>query len=169
MNIILSGVFSSGIGDHYYPSNDLDPYIKDKNDDDDSEELEDMIINPTDSVIVCARTEDDLSLLEVKLWDLSNNQPSVVASKNSNAGAVFSISLSEDNPFVLAIGGSEGKLQGLLRFLSQDDDDSEELEDMIINPTDSVIVCARTEDDLSLLEVHILEDVGTSEMNIIYF
>ncbi|RYR66132.1 hypothetical protein Ahy_A03g012075 isoform A [Arachis hypogaea] len=119
MNIILSGVFSSGIGDHYYPSNDLDPYIKDKNDDDDSEELEDMIINPTDSVIVCARTEDDLSLLEVKLWDLSNNQPSVVASKNSNAGAVFSISLSEDNPFVLAIGGSEGKLQGLLRFLSQ--------------------------------------------------
>ena len=47
----------------------------------------------------------------VKLWDLSNNQPSVVASKNSNAGAVFSISFSEDNPFVLAIGGSEGKLQ----------------------------------------------------------
>ncbi|RYR66191.1 hypothetical protein Ahy_A03g012164 isoform A [Arachis hypogaea] len=29
------------IGDLYYPSNDLDPYIKDKNDDDDSEELED--------------------------------------------------------------------------------------------------------------------------------
>lgn len=33
--------------------------------DDDSEELEDMIINPTDSVIVCARNEDDVSLLEV--------------------------------------------------------------------------------------------------------
>ncbi|KAL1364758.1 hypothetical protein AAHE18_03G239600 [Arachis hypogaea] len=62
-------VFSSGIGDHYYPSNDLDPYIKDKNDDDDSEELEDMIINPTDSVIVCARTEDDLSLLEVHIFE----------------------------------------------------------------------------------------------------
>ncbi|XP_020962479.1 uncharacterized WD repeat-containing protein C17D11.16 isoform X2 [Arachis ipaensis] len=62
-------VFSSGIGDLYYPSNDLDPYIKDKNDDDDSEELEDMIINPTDSVIVCARTEDDLSLLEVHILE----------------------------------------------------------------------------------------------------
>ncbi|XLR04133.1 hypothetical protein S83_070331, partial [Arachis hypogaea] len=34
----------------------------------------------------------------------------------------------------------------------QDDNDSEELEDMIINPTNSVIVCARIEDDLSLLE-----------------
>ncbi|KAK7386053.1 hypothetical protein VNO78_32123 [Psophocarpus tetragonolobus] len=57
-------VFSSGIGDLYYPSNDMDPYIKDKNDDD-SEELEDMIINPTDSVIVYACTEDEVSYLEV--------------------------------------------------------------------------------------------------------
>ncbi|MED6215983.1 hypothetical protein PIB30_003183 [Stylosanthes scabra] len=61
-------VFSSGIGDLYYPSNEMDPYIKDK-DDDDSEELEDMIINPTDSVIVCARTEDDVSLLEVHILE----------------------------------------------------------------------------------------------------
>ncbi|KAL1364740.1 hypothetical protein AAHE18_03G238500 [Arachis hypogaea] len=61
-------VFSSRIGDLYYPSNDLDPYIKDKNDDD-SEELEDMIINPTDSVVVCARTEDDFSLLEVHILE----------------------------------------------------------------------------------------------------
>ncbi|XLU95347.1 hypothetical protein S245_009699, partial [Arachis hypogaea] len=62
-------VFSSGIGDLYYPSSDLDPYIKDKNDDYDSEELEDMIINPNDSVIVRARTEDDLSLLEVHILE----------------------------------------------------------------------------------------------------
>ncbi|KAK9284757.1 hypothetical protein L1049_023934 [Liquidambar formosana] len=47
----------------------------------------------------------------VKLWDLSNNQPSCVASKNPKAGAVFSISFSEDNPFLLAIGGSKGKLE----------------------------------------------------------
>lgn len=33
--------------------------------DDDSDELEDMIINPTDSVIVYASTEDDVSHLEV--------------------------------------------------------------------------------------------------------
>lgn len=40
--------------------------------DDDSEELEDMIINPTDSVVVYACTEDEVSYLEVSelvvLW-----------------------------------------------------------------------------------------------------
>ncbi|KAK1326715.1 Histone-binding protein MSI1 [Acorus calamus] len=45
----------------------------------------------------------------VKLWDLSNNQPSCVASLK--AGAVFSLSFSEDSPSLLAIGGSKGKLQ----------------------------------------------------------
>ncbi|KAK2976588.1 hypothetical protein RJ640_024209 [Escallonia rubra] len=47
----------------------------------------------------------------VKLWDLSNNQPSCVASKNPKTGAIFSISFSEDCPFLLAIGGSKGKLE----------------------------------------------------------
>ncbi|KAJ1383894.1 WD40/YVTN repeat-like-containing domain superfamily [Sesbania bispinosa] len=65
-------LFSSGIGDLYYPSNDMDPFIKDKNDDD-SEELEDMIINPTDSVIVCARNEDDVSVLEVWILEDANS------------------------------------------------------------------------------------------------
>ncbi|CAN1353072.1 Uncharacterized WD repeat-containing protein C17D11.16 [Linum perenne] len=47
----------------------------------------------------------------VKVWDLSNNQPSCVASTNPKAGGVFSISFSEDNPFMMAIGGSKGKLE----------------------------------------------------------
>ncbi|KAL0552321.1 hypothetical protein IC582_011430 [Cucumis melo] len=47
----------------------------------------------------------------VKLWDLSNNEPSCVASTNPKAGAVFSVSFSEDCPFLLAIGGSKGKLE----------------------------------------------------------
>ncbi|KAJ1420971.1 WD40/YVTN repeat-like-containing domain superfamily [Sesbania bispinosa] len=51
-------LFSSEIGEPYYPSNDMDPYIIDNNDDD-SEELEDMIIHPTDSVIVCACSPKD--------------------------------------------------------------------------------------------------------------
>ncbi|KAI9087384.1 hypothetical protein K1719_030704 [Acacia pycnantha] len=46
-------LFSSGIGDLYYPSNDQDPYLNHENDDD-SEEAEDMTIYPTDSVVVCA-------------------------------------------------------------------------------------------------------------------
>ncbi|GAB2229484.1 hypothetical protein Droror1_Dr00023627 [Drosera rotundifolia] len=47
----------------------------------------------------------------VKLWDLSNNQPSCVASRNPKAGAIFSVSFSEESPFVLAIGGSQGSLE----------------------------------------------------------
>lgn len=47
----------------------------------------------------------------VKLWDLSNNQPSCIASKNPKAGAVFSISFSEDDPFLLAIGGTKEDLK----------------------------------------------------------
>lgn len=47
----------------------------------------------------------------VKLWDLSNNEPSCVASNNPKLGAVFSICFSEDSPFLLAIGGSKGRLE----------------------------------------------------------
>ncbi|KAL9269543.1 putative WD repeat-containing protein, partial [Drosera capensis] len=47
----------------------------------------------------------------VKLWDLSNNQPSCVATINPKAGAIFSVSFSEESPFVLAIGGSQGSLE----------------------------------------------------------
>lgn len=77
---------------------------------------------------------------QVKLWDLSNNQPSCVASLNPNLvctlkwipslclegitpiamlltgflvfqGAIFSVSFSNDSPFLLACGGSKGKLK----------------------------------------------------------
>ncbi|KAF3321397.1 Periodic tryptophan protein 1 [Carex littledalei] len=47
----------------------------------------------------------------IKLWDISNNQPTCVASQNPKAGKIFSISFSQDNPFLLAIGGLKGKLQ----------------------------------------------------------
>ncbi|KAK9090361.1 hypothetical protein Sjap_023538 [Stephania japonica] len=57
-------LFSTGPGDTYYPSNDLDPYLKDK-DDDDVEEVEDTTIKPSDAVIICASNEDDVSQLQV--------------------------------------------------------------------------------------------------------
>lgn len=47
----------------------------------------------------------------VKLWDLSNNQPSCIASLNPKLGAIFSVSFSDDNPFLLACGGAKGKLK----------------------------------------------------------
>ncbi|KAI9160214.1 hypothetical protein LWI28_006238 [Acer negundo] len=65
-------LFSKGNGDLYYPSNQMDPYLKDE-DDEDSEELEDMNISPDDAVIVCARNEDDVSHLEVYIYEESND------------------------------------------------------------------------------------------------
>ncbi|KAK3155657.1 hypothetical protein QOZ80_2BG0205990 [Eleusine coracana subsp. coracana] len=63
-------IFSSGMGDLYYPSNDMDPYLK-KNDgveeDEDEEEIEDNIIKPSDFVLVCAHSEDDVYSLQVNI------------------------------------------------------------------------------------------------------
>ncbi|XP_058742769.1 uncharacterized WD repeat-containing protein C17D11.16 isoform X1 [Vicia villosa] len=64
-------LFSS---DLYYQSNEMDPYIKDKKEEYDSEDLEDMVINPTDSVVVCARTEDDVNFLEVWILEDANTR-----------------------------------------------------------------------------------------------
>ncbi|EOA15794.1 hypothetical protein CARUB_v10007149mg [Capsella rubella] len=47
----------------------------------------------------------------VKLWDLSNNEPSCIATHTPNAGGLFNIAFSPDNPFLLAMGGSEGELK----------------------------------------------------------
>ncbi|XP_019089457.1 PREDICTED: periodic tryptophan protein 1 homolog [Camelina sativa] len=47
----------------------------------------------------------------VKLWDLSNNEPSCIATHKPNAGSLFSIAFSADNPFLLAMGGVKGTLK----------------------------------------------------------
>lgn len=62
-------LFGTVIANLYYPSNDMDPYLKDRDDDEDSEELEDKVIQPMDSVIVCARNEDDVSDIVVYIYE----------------------------------------------------------------------------------------------------
>ncbi|CAN8253653.1 unnamed protein product [Cochlearia groenlandica] len=58
-------LFSSCPGDLYYPSNDLDPYLKNNsNDKYDSEELEDITIRPTDSLIISTSIEGPISYLK---------------------------------------------------------------------------------------------------------
>lgn len=69
-------VFSKGLGDAFYPSNEVDPYLKD-HDDNDSEEEEDMIIRAEDSVIVCARNEEDISQLEVYIFEETEDGPNL--------------------------------------------------------------------------------------------
>ncbi|CAH2078587.1 unnamed protein product [Thlaspi arvense] len=72
-------LFSSGLGDLYYPSNEMDPYLKDAADDDeDEEDIDDTTIKPNDSVIICARNEDEVSHLEVYVYeDSSNGSPNM--------------------------------------------------------------------------------------------
>ncbi|OEL15647.1 putative WD repeat-containing protein C17D11.16 [Dichanthelium oligosanthes] len=62
-------IFSSGMGDLYYPSNDMDPYLNnnDDEDDDDDEEIDDKMIKPTDYVIVCAHSDEDIFSLQASL------------------------------------------------------------------------------------------------------
>ncbi|PPD76267.1 hypothetical protein GOBAR_DD26796 [Gossypium barbadense] len=90
---LLVGIelFSKGLGDLYYPSNEMDPFLKDQ-DDDDSEEVEDMTIRPMDSVIVCARTEDDVSHLELSQLEISRPVlPLCVRGEKGNFVAVGSM------------------------------------------------------------------------------
>ncbi|CAH8345826.1 unnamed protein product [Eruca vesicaria subsp. sativa] len=71
-------LISSGIGDLYYASNELDPYLKDAADDeDDEEDIDDTTIKPTDSVIICARNEDEVSHLEVYVYEESSGSPNM--------------------------------------------------------------------------------------------
>lgn len=62
-------LFGSGIENLYYPSNDMDPYLKD-DDGSDSEEHEDLIIKPDDAVIVCAQNEKGVNSLEVSILEV---------------------------------------------------------------------------------------------------
>ncbi|XP_058213841.1 uncharacterized WD repeat-containing protein C17D11.16-like [Rhododendron vialii] len=61
-------IFGAGIGGTYYPSNDMDPYLQGQADYD-SEELEDVIIKAEDAVLICACTEDEVSHLEVWIYE----------------------------------------------------------------------------------------------------
>ncbi|KAF8101072.1 hypothetical protein N665_0210s0008 [Sinapis alba] len=68
-------VFSSGRGDLYYPSNEMDPYLNNNTDDDyfDSDDIDAITIKPTDSLIICARVEDDINYLEVYIYESIQN------------------------------------------------------------------------------------------------
>ncbi|KAG7542302.1 WD40 repeat [Arabidopsis thaliana x Arabidopsis arenosa] len=70
-------LFSSGMGDLYYPSNEMDPYLKDVDDEDDEDDIDDTTVKPTDSVIICARNEDDVSHLEVYVYEESSGSPNM--------------------------------------------------------------------------------------------
>ncbi|KAJ6845435.1 periodic tryptophan protein 1-like protein isoform X2 [Iris pallida] len=67
----------SGVGNLYYTSNDMDPYLQ-GGDDEEEDEIEDLIIKTTDAVIVSAcTTEDEYSYLEASSFFMEEIMVSV--------------------------------------------------------------------------------------------
>ncbi|KAL5504218.1 PWP1 [Sanghuangporus vaninii] len=67
---IAAGPFSNIKGLTYYKDNDEDPYITLKEDEEELERKE-LEVLPTDNMLVTAKTEDEISLLEVYVYDES--------------------------------------------------------------------------------------------------
>ncbi|KAE8212534.1 hypothetical protein CF327_g3840 [Tilletia walkeri] len=71
-NPISLGPFSNLKGLAYFQNNDEDPYITLKGADaaaeDDEEEREELEVLPEDNLVICAKTEDDISQLEAYLY-----------------------------------------------------------------------------------------------------
>ncbi|UZJ55279.1 hypothetical protein CBS101457_004599 [Exobasidium rhododendri] len=68
------GPFSNIKGLQFYRNNDEDPYITLKDDTlDEDEEKEDLMVQPGDNLLVCAKTEDEVSLLEAYLYTSSDS------------------------------------------------------------------------------------------------
>ncbi|KAH9847491.1 WD40 repeat-like protein [Lenzites betulinus] len=64
------GPFSNIKGLTYYRNNDEDPYITLK-EDDESQERQELEVLPTDNLLVVAKTEDEISQLEIYVYDES--------------------------------------------------------------------------------------------------
>ncbi|OUM60938.1 hypothetical protein PIROE2DRAFT_51972 [Piromyces sp. E2] len=47
---------------------------------------------------------------QVRIWNIANNQPTCVVSRNLDVGKVFSAAFSLDSPFLAAVSGSKGKV-----------------------------------------------------------
>jgi periodic tryptophan protein 1 len=69
IDLIEANIFSNLKGLTYYTSNREDPYITLRDEED--EDQEDLMIQATDNLLLAAKTEDDISHLEVYLYDES--------------------------------------------------------------------------------------------------
>ncbi|KAK9826967.1 hypothetical protein WJX74_002048 [Apatococcus lobatus] len=69
---------------------------------------------PTCAISFCAAAPNLLATASadklVKLWNVSGNQPSMVASQNLKAGSVFAGGFSANAPHLFAVGGAKGSV-----------------------------------------------------------
>ena len=56
----------------------------------------------------CLRDLNDLSFVQVKLWDVSTQQPALIATQDLQVGAVFGAAFCPEAPWLLAAGGAMG-------------------------------------------------------------
>jgi periodic tryptophan protein 1 len=66
-------VFGRTAGLTYHESNTEDPYIVVNDEQDDDDELEEMEIQPTDNLIIACKTMDEMSHLEIYVYEESEN------------------------------------------------------------------------------------------------
>ncbi len=62
-------MFGKTVGLTYHISNEDDPYITMDDKVDEDEELNEMEILPTDNLVIACKTEDDISHLEIYLYE----------------------------------------------------------------------------------------------------
>ena len=65
---VAAPMFSNIRGLSYYQNSSDDPYIK-LNEEEDEEEMNELIIEETDNLILACKTEDDVSYLEVYVYE----------------------------------------------------------------------------------------------------
>ncbi|TYZ63964.1 hypothetical protein PybrP1_004206 [[Pythium] brassicae (nom. inval.)] len=73
-----------------------------------SADVESLAWAPHAPSTIVAATED--GVVTVKIWDLADNKPVCITSKDMNVGELFSMSFYRDAPYMLAVGGSKGTL-----------------------------------------------------------
>ncbi|KAG0498411.1 hypothetical protein HPP92_003102 [Vanilla planifolia] len=107
--------------------------------------------------------DDEDEVMDVDTEPVDDVAHAVAAAKALNEdrigkseGAAHSVAKGIEELNMDAYDDEDGGKRSFLLKIDDDDEDEDEVEDMTIKPTDSVIVCARNEDEFNYLEASLL-------------